>query len=320
MSQLCFAAELKRKNFAIETSHKKKRKLTLDENAAERDSEVFWQSQRAEALEGKREPTCEPVISICLDESSPERCVEIGANLREPLKTELIACLKKNLNAIAWAAEDMPGIDIGITCHELNIDPTYKPVKQKRRKLGPERATAVNEEVERLLKVRSITEFRYPDWLANPVVVKKKNGKWRVCVDFTDLNKACPKDCFPLPHIDRLVEATAGNKLLSFMDAFSGYNQIMMNPDDREKTAFITDRGTYCYKVMPFGLKNAGATYQRLVNRIFSEQLGKTMEVYIDDMLVKSLDEHDHVSHLECRFEQLHVSHLECRFEQLCKT
>ncbi|XP_048599750.1 uncharacterized protein LOC125579891 [Brassica napus] len=213
----------------------------------------------------------------------------------------------------------MPGIDIGITCHELNIDPTYKPVKQKRRKLGPERATAVNEEVEKLLKVGSITEVRYPDWLANPVVVKKKNGKWRVCVDFTDLNKARPKDCFPLPHIDRLVEATAGNKLLSFMDAFSGYNQIIMNPDDREKTAFITDRGTYCYKVMPFGLKNAGATYQRQVNRMFSEQLRKSMEVYIDDMLVKSLDEHDHVSHLEECFTRLNLHNMKlnptkCRF------
>ncbi|XP_013601260.1 PREDICTED: uncharacterized protein LOC106308668 [Brassica oleracea var. oleracea] len=173
MSQVCFAAELKKMNLAIETSHKKKRKLSLDENAPERDSEVFLQSQRAEALEGKREP----VISICLDESSPERCVGIGANLREPLKTELIACLKKNLNAFAWAAEDMPGIDNGITCHELNTDPTYRPVQQKRRKLGPERATAVNEEVERLLKVGSITEVRYPDRLANPV--KKKNGKWR---------------------------------------------------------------------------------------------------------------------------------------------
>ena len=156
------------------------------------------------------------------DEASPERCVEIGANLREPLRTELITCLKKNLNTFAWAAKDMPGIDINITCHELNIDLTFKPVKQKNRKLGPERASTVNDEVEKLLKVGSITEVRYPDWLANPVVVKKKNRKWRVCVDFTDLNKACPKDSFPLPHIDRLVEATAGNELLSFMDAFSG--------------------------------------------------------------------------------------------------
>ncbi|XP_013617594.1 PREDICTED: RNA-directed DNA polymerase homolog [Brassica oleracea var. oleracea] len=207
--------------------------------------------------------------------------------------------LKKNLHAFAWAAEDMPEIDINITCHELNIDPTFKPVKQKRRKLGPKRTTAVNDKVKKLLKVGSITEVRYPDWLSNPVVGKKKNGKWRGCICFTDPNKACPKDSFPLSHIDRLVEATVGNELLSFMDAFSGYNQIMMNPDDHEKTTFITDRGTYCYKVMPFGLRNAGATYQRLVNQMFSEQLGKTIEVYIDDMLVKSLHAEDHVSHLE---------------------
>ena len=151
-------------------------------------------------------------MTVCLDEAFPERCVEVGANLHEPLRTELITCLKKNLNTFVWPAEDMQGIDINIACHELNIDPTFKPVKQKRRKLGPERASAVNNEVEKLLKVGSITEVRYPDWLANPVVVKKKNGKWQVCVDFTDLNKACPKDRFPSPHIDRLVEATAGNE------------------------------------------------------------------------------------------------------------
>ncbi|XP_013669043.1 uncharacterized protein LOC106373415 [Brassica napus] len=190
------------------------------------------QLQKAEILEEKREPTCEPVISVCLDETFHERCVEIRANLREPLKAELIACLKKNLHTFAWAAEDMPKIDQNITCHELNIDPTFKPIKQKRLKLGPERATAVNEEAEKFLKVGSIMEVRYLDWLANLVVVKKKNGKWGVCV--------------PLSPIDRLLEATARNKLLSFIDAFSGYNQIMMNLGDHEKTAFIIDRGTYC--------------------------------------------------------------------------
>ena len=97
------------------------------------------------ALEEKREPTWEPVVTVCLDEAFPERCVELGANLREPLRTELITCLKKNLNTFAWAVEGMPGIDINITCHELNIDPTFKPGKQKRRKLGPERASAVND-------------------------------------------------------------------------------------------------------------------------------------------------------------------------------
>ncbi|KAL5550933.1 hypothetical protein UlMin_001109 [Ulmus minor] len=124
----------------------------------------------------------------------------------------------------------------------------------------------------------------------NVVLVKKANGNWRVCVDFTDLNRACPNDSFPLPRIDQLVDATAGHELLSFMDAYSGYNQIRMHEEDQEHTAFLTNQGLYCYKVMLFGLKNAGATYQRLVNKMFKDQIGKTMEVYVDDMLVKRKD------------------------------
>ena len=100
-------------------------------------------------------------------------------------------------------------------------------------------------------------------------MVKKANGKWRMCVDFTDLNDACPKDCYPLPRIDTLIDATAGHEMLSFMDGFSGYNQIKMHKDDTSKVSFITDFGVFCYLVMAFGLKNAGATYQRLVNKIF---------------------------------------------------
>ncbi|XP_024007921.1 uncharacterized protein LOC112083930 [Eutrema salsugineum] len=243
------------------------------------------------------------VVQVNIDESDPERCVGIGADLKEEIKVELVRLLRQNASTFAWSVRDMPGIDPSITSHELNIDPTCKPIKQKRlmkSSVGqkPEKAQAVNDEVECWSKAGSIVEVKYPEWLANPVVVKKKNGKWRICVDFTDLNKACPKDCFPLPHIDRIVEATAGNELLSFMDAFSGYNQITMHPEDREKTSFITDRGTYCYKVMPFGLKNAGATYQRLVNHMFAEQYGRTMEVYIDDMLVKSLTADDHIGHV----------------------
>ena len=119
-----------------------------------------------------------------------------------------------------------------------------------------------------------------------------------MCVDFTDLNRACPKDSFPLPRIDQLVDSIAGHKLLTFMDAFSGYNQIKMAEEDQEKTAFITSQGLYCYKVMPFGLKNAGATYQRLVNKMFSKQIGRNMEVYVDDMLVKSKEELAHLDDL----------------------
>ena len=136
-------------------------------------------------------------------------------------------------------------------------------------------------------------------------MVKKTNGKWRMCVNFTDLNKACPKDSYPLPHIDQLVDSTAGHQLLNFMDAFLRYNQIKMDEADQEKTSFITSQGLFCYKVMPFGLKNAGVTYQRLVNHMFRPQIRRNVEVYVDDMLVKSLDEKKHLDDLQETFDTL---------------
>ena len=156
----------------------------------------------------------------------------------------------------------------------------------------------MNDEVHKLIKAGFIREVFYPKWLANVVVVKKKDGKWRVYIDFTDLIKACPKDNFSLPYIDRLVDTTAGHELLSFIDDFSRYNQILMHPNNQEITAFIIERGIYCYKMMPFRLNNADATYQRLVNAMFTHHLSRTMEVYITDMLVKSLRAKDHISHL----------------------
>uniref|UniRef100_A0A2N9I2V6 Reverse transcriptase domain-containing protein n=1 Tax=Fagus sylvatica TaxID=28930 RepID=A0A2N9I2V6_FAGSY len=201
--------------------------------------------------------------------------------------------------------EDMPGINPSIISHKLNVDPSLRLVKQKRRVFAPERNNAIMEEVDKLLAANFIREVFYPDWLANVVMVKKSTGKWRMCVDFTDLNKACPKDSFPLPRIDQLVDSTAGHKLLTFMDAFSGYNQIVLDESDQEKTSFITSRGLFCYKVMPFGLKNAGATYQRLMNRMFHDQIGRNVEVYIDDMLVKSKEEDGHLDNLRETFETL---------------
>ena len=132
---------------------------------------------------------------------------------------------------------------------------------------------------------------------------KKANDKWRLCIDFTYINRAYPKDSFPLPRIDLIVDTTAGHELFSFMDAFSGYNQISMDPSDQEKTSFVNGQGTYCYRVMPFGLKNTGATYQRLVNKMFQKQIGASMEVYIDDMLVKSVKAELHITHLAEAFQ-----------------
>ena len=154
-------------------------------------------------------------------------------------------------------------------------------------------------------KAGAIKEVFYPEWLANTVVVKKKSGKWRVCVDFTDLNKACPKDPFPMPRIDRLVDATVGHPRMSFLDAFQGYHQISLAAEDQEKTAFVTPVGNYHYKVMPFGLKNAGSTYQRMMTRMFEQQMGKTVEVYIYDMVVKRKLVADHIRDLGDVFQIL---------------
>ena len=213
----------------------------------------------------------------------------------------------------------MTGIDPALASHKLSVSPMAKPVRQKVRRFHPDRHAIIQAEVSNLMQAGFIREVKYPEWLANVVVVPKKGGKWRVCVDYTDLNDACPKDSFPLPRIDQIVDASAGQGMLSFLDAFSGYHQIPMFPPDAEKTAFITPHGLFCYNVMPFGLKNAGATYQRLVTKIFRPLLGKTMEVYIDDMLVKSKERSGHASHLEETFELLRkhcmkLNPLKCAF------
>ena len=210
----------------------------------------------------------EELEPVSLDDD-PEHLTYIGSKLAKDLKSLLTQFLRQNRDVFAWKQADMGGIDPTIITHRLNTNPSFKPVKQKRRSFAPERQKAINEEIDKLLQTGAIREVEYPEWLANVVLVKKANGKWRLCIDFTNINKACPKDSFPLPRIDLIVDATAGHELLSFMDAFFGYNQIIMDPDDQEKTSFVTAQGTYCYRVMPFGLKNAGATYQRLVNRMF---------------------------------------------------
>nr|GFC72225.1 reverse transcriptase domain-containing protein [Tanacetum cinerariifolium] len=148
-------------------------------------------------------------------------------------------------------------------------------------------------------------EVFYHDWLSNPVMVKKHDGSWRMCVDFTDLNKACPQDCYPLPEIDWKVESLCGYPFKCFLDAYKGYHQIQMAATDEEKTAFHTGQGVYCYTKMPFGLKNAGATYQRLMDKAFENQMARNIEVYVDDLVVKSHTETEMVRDIAETFQTL---------------
>jgi len=252
-----------------------------------------------ERLEPKEETT-----SIMLGEDE-KQCIYIGGSMPEDLLNKLIAVLRRNNDLFAWKATDIQGIDLEVISHKLSVCQGAKSVAQKRRKLGEERRKAAIEETEKLMQVGSIQEAQYTTWLANVVLVKKPNGKWRMCTDYTDLNKACPKDSYPLPSIDRLVDGASGKEMMSFLDAYSGYNQRQMYEPDIPKTAFTTDTANYCYKVMPFGLQNVGATYQRLMDKVFKEQIGKNMEVYVDDMIVKSYEVQRHVKDLEEIFARI---------------
>ena len=172
----------------------------------------------------------------------------------------LVDFLRANTDMFAWSPSDMPGIPREVAEHTLEIRAGSKPVKQRLRRFDEEKRRIIGEEIQKLLMAGFIKEVHHPDWLANPILVKKKNGKMRMCVDYTSLNKACPKVPFPLHRIDQIVDSTAGCETLSFLDAYCGYHQIKMKESDQLVTSFITPFGMYCYVTMLFRLRNAGAT------------------------------------------------------------
>ena len=177
------------------------------------------------------------------------------------MKPELIVLLKEFREIFAWSYQYMPGLDIEIVVNRIPVKPKFPPVPQALWRMKSEIILKIKEKVEKQLKAGFLTTIAYLDWVANIVPVPKKDGKVRMCVDYWDLNRASPKDNFPLPHIDTLVDNTTTNRFFSFMYGFSGYNKIKMAKEEKAKTTFTTHWGTYAYNVIPFGLKNAGATY-----------------------------------------------------------
>ena len=165
----------------------------------------------------------------------------------------------------------MPGVPKELIKHSLNVNPNATPKKQRLRRFSVEKREAIKKELAKLLVAGFIKEVYHPEWLANPVLVlKKNNNEWRMCVDYTDLNKHCPKDPFGLPRIDQVIDSTAGCILLSFLDYYSGYHQIALKEVDQIKTGFIIPFGAYAYITMSFGLENVGATYQRAIQLCFT--------------------------------------------------
>ena len=231
----------------------------------------------------------------------------------------MVEFLRKNVNVFVWDAYEALGANPNFICHYLNVNPSITPKRQLPWRPSKEHAEVIRNEVTKLKQAGAIKEVFYPQWLANTVVVKKKTGKWRVCVVFIDLNKVCPKDPFPIPRIDQLVDVTVGHPRMSFLDAFQGYHQIPLALDDQEKTAFVTPTGNYYYKVMPFGLKNAGSIYQWMMTKMFEPQLGRSSVVYVDDMVVKRKVVFEHMGDLtnvfgNLRRHKLHLNTSKCSF------
>jgi hypothetical protein len=201
----------------------------------------------------------------------------------------------------------MPGVPRELAEHSLDVSKTAKPVKQKLRRFAKDHKEVIRVEVLKLLAVGFIRECKNPVWLANPVLVPKKTGQWRMCIDYTDLNRHCPKDPFPLPRIDQVVDSTAGSALLCFLHCYSGYHQIALKVSDQDKTAFIMPHGIYYYTAMTFGLKNTGATYQKAIQKCLESQIGKNVEAYVDDVVVKTTNEDNLIADLAQTFANLRV-------------
>ncbi|GJX39304.1 reverse transcriptase domain-containing protein [Tanacetum coccineum] len=225
-------------------------------------------------------PIIEERVKIAINPEYLEQTVMIGSTFTEEGRNKLCGLLQHNLDIFAWKPADMNGVPRHIAEHCLNVR-------------------------ERGVPDGIMKEIHYHDWLSNPVMVKKHDDSWRMCVNFKDLNKACLKDGYPLPKINWKVESLCEFPFKCFLDAYKGYHQIQIAKEDEEKTAFITSQGILCYTKMPFGLRNAGATYQCLMDKAFHKQIGRNLEVYVDDLVIKSRTENEIVRDIEETFKTL---------------
>jgi hypothetical protein len=244
--------------------------------------------------------------------------VHIGALCSPDEIVTYTSLFKEFLDIFAWSYEEMPGIDPAIVVHEIKTYPGAKPVQKHLHPFHPRKATAIKLEVEKLLKANFIYLVALTDWVSNLVLIDKKGGTIHVCVDYMDINKACPKDKFPTPFVDQIVDDCTGSEIFSLMDGFSGYNQINIAPEDQHKTAFICPWGTFSYRKLPFGLKNAGTTFQRAMSYAFHD-IKHIVQPYLDDLPAHSLHRVDHPTHLRaifvrCRFYDIRLNPHKCIF------
>jgi hypothetical protein len=266
--------------------------------AAEEQKVEAQMRQSMKGAEAERMKAVDVMKTVPLCADVPSRTVMIGAEISTEDEDRLLQFLHNNHDVFAWSKSDLTGVHRSVIEHALNTDPRVKPKLQRQRPMLADRVRYAEAEVQKLLDTRIIREVQYPVWVANVVMVPKKNGNMRMCIDFTELNKACPKDPYPLPRIDVIIDQAAGCDMLSLLDCFSGYHQVWMRREDEAQTGFTTLFGIFCFIRMPECLRNAGSTFNRMMKLILGSQLGRNASAYVDDIVIMSEREKDHIADL----------------------
>jgi hypothetical protein len=219
-------------------------------------------------------------------------------------KLKYIELFREYSDVFAWGYEDLKAYDTNITQHRIPLKEDQKPFRKKLRSINPKLLPLVEKEIKKMYDAKIIVPLCFSKWVSNFVPTRKKSGEIRLCIDFQNLNKASLKDNYPLPKMDHILQRVVGSSRISLLDGFSGYNQVLVHPEDQDKTAFTTPWGTFMYVKMPFGLMNGGATFQRAMDITFMEESGKFIVVYLDDVTVFSRSDDEHLRHLRRVFEK----------------
>ena len=214
------------------------------------------------AADPKLAPNEEEVEDYNIGTDKHPKFIKLSKSLTPEAKEKYISLMKEYADVFAWSYKDLKVYDTNIIQHTIPIKEGEKPARQKLRRINPMLLPLIEKEVRKLFDAKIIVSLRFSKWVANLVPVRKKNGEIRLCIDFRNLNRVSLKDNYPLPKMDHILQRVVGSQRISILDGFSGYNQIIMHPKDQEKTTFTTPWGTFMYSKMPFGLINAGATFQ----------------------------------------------------------
>jgi hypothetical protein len=251
---------------------------------------------------------------ITAREEDVEYCnIEIEENLKmvklskmfsPEFKKDYVKLMKDFPDIFTWSYDDLKVYDTKVIQHVIPLKEDQKPFKQKMRWINPLLLPLIKKEVKKIFDAKIIVSLRFLKWVANLVHVRKKSGKIRLCVDFQNLNKVSLKDHYPLPKMDYILQKAVRSQMMSMLDGFSGYNQIMVHPDDREKITFTTPWGMFMYAKMSFDLMNAGATLQREMDIAFTDEKEKFIMIYLDDIIVYSASDKQHLKHPEKVFEK----------------